>query len=189
MIRTRRKFLNRSLLATLGTLTGGFFSANCANTIEQKSVDSSPSLASFPLVIATWPNVPASKKAMDILQKGGTALDAVEAGVKVVESDPENQSVGLGGLPDRDGNVTLDACIMDQDGNCGLLQTKIQHIVSSETQTRRFRCHKPPPTSTRRDDYESNRAAGLPDQYFDSKDRNGLLDQKKIKRNKERKGV
>ncbi len=129
---TRRNFLSRSLLGTIGTLTGGFFSANCANQTEKKSIDSSSILATFPLVIATWPNVPASQKAMDILKTGGTALDAVEAGVRLVESDPENQSVGLGGLPDRDGNVTLDACIMDQDGNCGsvcFLQN-IKHPIS-----------------------------------------------------------
>jgi N4-(beta-N-acetylglucosaminyl)-L-asparaginase len=43
----------------------------------------------------------------------------VEAGVQVPESDPADQSVGYGGLPDRDGKVTLDACIMDERGNCG----------------------------------------------------------------------
>jgi N4-(beta-N-acetylglucosaminyl)-L-asparaginase len=46
-------------------------------------------------------------------------LDAVEAGVKIPEADPENHSVGYGGLPDRDGRVTLDACIMDEKSNCG----------------------------------------------------------------------
>jgi N4-(beta-N-acetylglucosaminyl)-L-asparaginase len=53
------------------------------------------------------------------LQSGGSALDAVEAGVMVEEADPNNQTVGLGGRPDRDGVVTLDACIMDSGGNCG----------------------------------------------------------------------
>jgi N4-(beta-N-acetylglucosaminyl)-L-asparaginase len=46
-------------------------------------------------------------------------LDAVEAGVQIPEADPADQSVGYGGLPDRDGKVTLDACIMDENGNCG----------------------------------------------------------------------
>lgn len=46
-------------------------------------------------------------------------LDAVEAGVRVIEADPNNSSVGYGGFPDREGKVTLDACIMDADGNCG----------------------------------------------------------------------
>jgi N4-(beta-N-acetylglucosaminyl)-L-asparaginase len=46
-------------------------------------------------------------------------LDAVEKGVQVPEADPADQSVGYGGLPDREGKVTLDACIMDERGNCG----------------------------------------------------------------------
>jgi N4-(beta-N-acetylglucosaminyl)-L-asparaginase len=54
-----------------------------------------------------------------LLGQGGRALDAVEAGVQIPEADPADQSVGYGGLPDRDGKVTLDACIMDEQGNCG----------------------------------------------------------------------
>lgn len=46
-------------------------------------------------------------------------MDAVEAGARVPEGDPKETSVGLGGLPDRDGHVTLDACIMDEQGNIG----------------------------------------------------------------------
>ena len=55
-------------------------------------------------------------------------MDAVEAGVKIPEADPSNQSVGYGGLPDRDGYVTLDACIMDENGGCGSVMF-LQHIV------------------------------------------------------------
>jgi isoaspartyl peptidase/L-asparaginase-like protein (Ntn-hydrolase superfamily) len=55
-------------------------------------------------------------------------LDAVEAGARVPEGDPLETSVGLGGLPDRDGRVTLDACIMDEHGNCGSVAF-LQHIV------------------------------------------------------------
>ena len=57
--------------------------------------------------------------AWEVLKKGGRALDAVEAGVKIPEADPANQTIGYGGLPDRDGFVTLDACIMDENYNCG----------------------------------------------------------------------
>ena len=73
-----------------------------------------------PIVISTWaPNVKANAAAWEVLRRGGRALDAVEAGVQVPEADPEDQSVGHGGLPDREGRVTLDACIMDELGNCG----------------------------------------------------------------------
>ncbi len=50
------------------------------------------------------------------MNKNGSSLEAVEAGVRVTEADPLSQSVGLGGRPDKDGHVTLDACIMDSVG-------------------------------------------------------------------------
>ncbi len=73
-----------------------------------------------PLVISTWNfGIQANEAAWKILSQGGRALDAVEKGVMVVEGDPDISSVGYGGLPDRDGHVTLDACIMDDTGNAG----------------------------------------------------------------------
>jgi N4-(beta-N-acetylglucosaminyl)-L-asparaginase len=73
-----------------------------------------------PLVLSTWaPNAKANEAAWKILASGGRALDAVVEGVKVPEADPGDQSVGYGGLPDRDGKVTLDACVMNEEGNCG----------------------------------------------------------------------
>lgn len=73
-----------------------------------------------PVVVSTWQHgMAANKAAWKILSEGGTALDAAEAGVKVTEADPEVRTVGLGGYPDRDGHVTLDACIMDSNGDCG----------------------------------------------------------------------
>lgn len=72
------------------------------------------------MVISTWVHGQAANAAAwEILSTGGNALDAVEAGVRVTEADPDGQSVGLGGRPDRDGIVTLDACIMNEHGDCG----------------------------------------------------------------------
>ncbi|MCK4548338.1 MAG: N(4)-(beta-N-acetylglucosaminyl)-L-asparaginase, partial [Candidatus Eisenbacteria sp.] len=72
------------------------------------------------VVIATWKHGRAAGRgAWDILASGGSALDAVENGVNVSESDPDVTSVGYGGLPDEDGRVTLDACIMGPDGRAG----------------------------------------------------------------------
>ena len=86
-----------------------------------------------PIVISTWSHgIPANEASIKILENNGSALDAVEAGVRVTEADAENQSVGLGGRPDSEGNVTLDACIMDSDGNAGsvgFLQN-IKHPIS-----------------------------------------------------------
>lgn len=73
-----------------------------------------------PVVISTWRHgLAANEAAWKILSKGGRALDAVEAGVRESESDPSVSSVGFGGLPDASGQVTLDACIMDEKGDCG----------------------------------------------------------------------
>lgn len=73
-----------------------------------------------PVVVSTWKfGFAANEKAWETLDAGGAALDAVESGVQVPENDPNVSSVGYGGLPDRDGNVTLDSCIMDETGNAG----------------------------------------------------------------------
>ncbi|MEQ9286094.1 MAG: N(4)-(beta-N-acetylglucosaminyl)-L-asparaginase [Cyclobacteriaceae bacterium] len=73
-----------------------------------------------PVVISTWRHgLVANKKAWEILSANGTALDAVEKGVMEVENDPDGRSVGYGGRPDREGKVTLDACIMDDRNRCG----------------------------------------------------------------------
>ncbi len=57
--------------------------------------------------------------AWQTLRQGGSLLDAVEAGVRVVEADPNVRTVGLGGYPDATGRVTLDASIMEGTGRCG----------------------------------------------------------------------
>lgn len=81
-----------------------------------------------PIIISTWKHgLPANKMAWQTLARGKTGLDAVEAGVRVPEGDPNQRSVGYGGLPDRDGHVTLDACIMNHDSNCGSVAF-LQHI-------------------------------------------------------------
>ncbi|MFQ6102822.1 MAG: N(4)-(beta-N-acetylglucosaminyl)-L-asparaginase [Candidatus Glassbacteria bacterium] len=73
-----------------------------------------------PVVISTWKHgFEANEKAYSILTGGGRSLDAVEMGVRVSENDPEVTGVGLGGLPDETGIVTLDASIMSPDGNAG----------------------------------------------------------------------
>lgn len=86
-----------------------------------------------PVALATWNHgLDANRAAWEILSEGGSALDAVEAGVRVPEGDPEITTVGYGGLPDRDGRVTLDACIMDHQGRCGSVAflEGIKHPVS-----------------------------------------------------------
>jgi isoaspartyl peptidase/L-asparaginase-like protein (Ntn-hydrolase superfamily) len=86
-----------------------------------------------PIVLSTWKHgLPANEAALEIIENGGSALDAVEAGAKVPEADPESSSVGFGGLPDEQGKVTLDACIMNHNGNCGSVAflQNIKHPIS-----------------------------------------------------------
>lgn len=82
-----------------------------------------------PIVLSTWRfGIEANTEAWKILSEKGRAIDAVEAGVKIPEGDPKERSVGLGGRPDRDGRVTLDACIMDEFSNIGSVAC-LEHIV------------------------------------------------------------
>ena len=86
-----------------------------------------------PVICSTWNfGLPANELAWKVLDNGGKAMDAAEAGAQHAESDPENSSVGFGGLPDEKGNVTLDACVMDSTGNAGSVAflQNIKHPVS-----------------------------------------------------------
>ncbi|MEI8052291.1 MAG: N(4)-(beta-N-acetylglucosaminyl)-L-asparaginase [Bacteroidota bacterium] len=85
-----------------------------------------------PIVISTWDSgMPVNAEAWKILSSNGKSVDAVEAGAIYIE-DTINCCVGLGGFPDRDGIVTLDACIMDEKANCGAVAglEKIKHPIS-----------------------------------------------------------
>ncbi len=79
----------------------------------------STTMAQTPVIIATWKNLKGTDAGWQKMQKGGSSLDAVEACAAVPEADAEDMSVGYGGRPDRDGFVTLDACVMDHKGNAG----------------------------------------------------------------------
>jgi N4-(beta-N-acetylglucosaminyl)-L-asparaginase len=117
----RRKFLKGSALSAsfLAIQKSGM-----AAVLPSGSV-----AAGKPLVISTWDfGIPANQEAWKTLSAGGRAIDAVEKGVQIPEADPKIQTVGYGGLPDRDGFVTLDACIMDHLGNCGSVAA-MEHIM------------------------------------------------------------
>lgn len=118
---------NRRDFLKLSALTASIFTLNkskAANIIAD-----SVKKTIKPIVISTWRfGVEANAEAWKILSTNGRSLDAVEAGVKIPEGDPKERSVGLGGRPDRDGRVTLDACIMDEYSNIGAVAC-LEHIV------------------------------------------------------------
>jgi N4-(beta-N-acetylglucosaminyl)-L-asparaginase len=119
----RRNFLKKTALATAGLALTSFKNTTetAENKIELNSVQK-------PIVLSTWRfGIEANAAAWEVLSKNGRALDAVEAGVKIPEGDPNERSVGYGGRPDRDGKVTLDACIMDEFSNIGSVAC-LEHI-------------------------------------------------------------
>lgn len=129
----RRRFLSLSALAAwpVSPLLGNQITAAPLRDQSESTTGPAPNgklQAVGPIVISTWKQEKAHVAALATLAKGGSALDIVEAGVRVPEADPNDTSVGYGGLPDRDGHVTLDACIMDEKGNAGSV-TFLQHIM------------------------------------------------------------
>ncbi|EPR72825.1 L-asparaginase [Winogradskyella psychrotolerans RS-3] len=131
----RRKFIKTASITSVGLAVGGSL-MSCNEAISKESTELNKvvitDVKGLPLVVATWHVKAATAKAMEILQGGGNALDAVEQGCRAEEANEKNQTVAKGGLPDRDGNVTLDASIMDKHGNCGsvVYLQNITHAVS-----------------------------------------------------------
>ncbi len=95
--------------------------------------DSNINTNNNPIILSTWNHgLPANDAAWKVLENDGSAMDAAEAGARIPEADPKSTSVGFGGLPDEQGNVTLDACVMDSKGNAGSVAflQNIKHPVS-----------------------------------------------------------
>ncbi|SHK46570.1 N(4)-(beta-N-acetylglucosaminyl)-L-asparaginase [Rhodothermus profundi] len=104
--------MRRREVIQLGLISGllGAFGLRCTSSVGFRR----------PVAVATWNHgQQAVEAAWRRLQQGGSLLDAVEAGVRVVEADPSVRTVGLGGYPDATGRVTLDASIMEGTGRCG----------------------------------------------------------------------
>lgn len=128
----RREFIKLGVAGTAALVTGCVGKDDGASTGPKRSSGASAK-AKGAIVLSTWDHgMPANAKAWSVLQGGGSVLDAVEQGVGVIESDLTNRSVGLGGMPDRDGHVTLDACIQDHNGRAGAVAfvQRFEHPVS-----------------------------------------------------------
>ncbi|MFC3417310.1 isoaspartyl peptidase/L-asparaginase family protein [Algoriphagus hitonicola] len=120
----RRKFIKQSLMGTALFIPG---LESTVRPFSRKEINSKP------LILSTWNHgLPANDAAIQRLKSGGSIIDAVEAGVKDTELDMDNLSVGLQGLPDREGITTLDASIMTGDGSCGSVAfvRQIKHPIS-----------------------------------------------------------
>ena len=135
---SRRNFLVGGVTTAVGAIAGYWLGrSRGSQLLPTETQPESPAPAIIPykdgLVISTWYHgLAANDAAWTVIGSGGRAIDAVEQGVAVVEADPNGGSVGIGGTPDRDGKVTLDACIMDETGNAGSVSflENILHPIS-----------------------------------------------------------
>src|SRR5210317_900348 len=123
----RRNFLNQSSLGMTSILVAPHV-MGCSS----KAQGSAAARKNSPYVISTWNVAEANSIAGKALENGVNALDAAVAGVAFEEANIQNTTVGKGGAPDRDGNVTLDACVMNHKGNCGavLAVENITHVAA-----------------------------------------------------------
>ncbi|PWH10397.1 glycosylasparaginase [Bacteroidetes bacterium SCGC AAA795-G10] len=123
----RRKFLDKSYLGLTTILVAPEATFNLRNK-GNIHISKNPNI----YAISTW-NVPeANMKAGKVLENGFSAIEAAVKGVAYEESNLLNTTVGMGGAPDRDGIVSLDACVMNHTGNCGavLAVENITHVAA-----------------------------------------------------------
>ena len=113
---TRRKFFLTSLAGSIAAsgarVLGATTNGKGDLAVAPSSAARADSNGKRPIIISSANGLHALQKGMDVLRSGGDTLDAAVAAVTVVEDDPNDDSVGYGGLPNEDGEVELDACVM-----------------------------------------------------------------------------
>lgn len=102
----------------MGTIAASFAGCDSIVNSENQKFKEDPKGIPTPLIISTWPHILDNQIALKAVQEGNL-LDGIEKGINNVENNPLDQSVGIGGRPDRSGTVTLDACIMDKEHRAG----------------------------------------------------------------------
>ena len=102
----------------MGTIAASFAGCDSIVNSENQKSKEGPKGIPTPLIISTWPHILDNQIALKAVQEGNL-LDGIEKGINNVENNPLDQSVGIGGRPDRSGIVTLDACIMDKEHRAG----------------------------------------------------------------------
>jgi len=118
----RKKFIINSSILGSALMTKSLHASS-------KLFASADNLKNKPIVVSTWKHgLTAGIQAMALIKAGTDSLTAVEKGINIVEEDPSITSVGIGGYPDAEGKVTLDASIMDWKGNAGAV-AYLQNIV------------------------------------------------------------
>jgi len=102
---TRRDFLKNASALGAGAVIAG--------SVPLSTIAATQTRGTFhPIAVSSANGMQAITKAMEMIQSGSDALDAVIAGVNIVEDDPNDHSVGYGGLPNEEGEVELDSAVM-----------------------------------------------------------------------------
>jgi len=134
----RRTFLKTAALAGAATSVLPSVSPSVSpSAVPSPGLRRAGDTVAQPIIVHTWNfKLPVNETGIKALKDGGSALDAVERAIGVVEEDPKVTSVGRGGYPDRDGHLTLDACVMDSGGNAGSVMC-LEHIMHPISVARR----------------------------------------------------
>ena len=106
------KFSRRDFIATTAIGAAGFALDPQAQAATQSSSTPSAGAGKKPIIICAHNGYNYLNRGFALLSSGGDTLDAVVAAVTIVEDDPNDDSVGYGGLPNEEGVVELDASVM-----------------------------------------------------------------------------
>ena len=131
----------------MGTIAASFAGCDSIVNSENQKSKEDPKGSPTPLIISTWPHILDNQIALKAV-KEGNLLDGIEKGINNVENNPLDQSVGIGGRPDRTGTVTLDACIMDKEHRAGsvcyLKEYQTSYFCSKKSNGRYSTCNAKP---------------------------------------------
>ena len=123
----RKVFLEKSSLGVSSLLIS-------PTVLKQNSLKKNQTITSSAtsFALATWDVESATRFAGEALELGTDSLNAAVQGAAIEEANTLNTTVGKGGAPDREGTVSLDACVMDSKGNCGavLAVENIMHVAA-----------------------------------------------------------
>jgi N4-(beta-N-acetylglucosaminyl)-L-asparaginase len=126
----RRRFLKSAAALGVTAIVG-------ENVVSAERLGTEALQATKPVVISSANGLKATAKAMEMLQAGSDALDAVLAAVNIVEDDPKDNSVGYGGLPNEEGVVELDASVMHGPTGRGGSVASLRNIKNPSLVARR----------------------------------------------------
>lgn len=104
---SRREFVGSSAALAAAAITEG------ALAMQEKKENETARPTGKPLLVGSFNAMPTCTRAFELIQSGTHPLDAIVAGINIVEDDPNDHSVGYGGLPNEEGVVQLDSCVMD----------------------------------------------------------------------------